>query len=110
MGYHRPDGKVGTANYWLVIPLVFCENRNAEVIKDAVLSELGYQQPSRYQQYTRELISQYQEGAPSNEIIATDQKKFQSGTNTDPVMAFSGIYCLPYHNKVLADRLAEMQP
>jgi len=25
-GFHRPDGRVGTANYWLVIPLVFCEN------------------------------------------------------------------------------------
>ena len=29
-GYHRQDGKVGTANYWLVIPLTFCENRNVK--------------------------------------------------------------------------------
>lgn len=29
-GYHRSDGRVGTANYWLVVPLVFCENRNLE--------------------------------------------------------------------------------
>ncbi|HET9087103.1 MAG TPA: UxaA family hydrolase, partial [Acidobacteriaceae bacterium] len=28
LGYHRSDGQVGTRNYWLVIPLVFCENRN----------------------------------------------------------------------------------
>jgi len=27
-GIHRSDGQVGTRNYWLVIPLVFCENRN----------------------------------------------------------------------------------
>ena len=27
-GYHRADGRVGTANYWLFIPTVFCENRN----------------------------------------------------------------------------------
>jgi altronate hydrolase len=27
MGYHRSNGTVGTANYWLVIPMVFCENR-----------------------------------------------------------------------------------
>ena len=27
MGYHRADGQVGTRNYWLVLPLVFCENR-----------------------------------------------------------------------------------
>src|SRR5690349_21176958 len=32
MGFHRPDGSVGTANYWIVIPLVFCENRNVEVL------------------------------------------------------------------------------
>jgi len=26
--YVRSDGQVGTRNYWLVVPLVFCENRN----------------------------------------------------------------------------------
>ena len=31
--YHRADGQVGTQNYWLVIPLVFCENRNIELLK-----------------------------------------------------------------------------
>ncbi len=35
MGYHRRDGQVGTANYWLVVPLVFCENRNVNVIRQA---------------------------------------------------------------------------
>ena len=30
LGYHREDGKVGTENNWLVIPLVFCQNRNVE--------------------------------------------------------------------------------
>ncbi|MFZ4595293.1 MAG: hypothetical protein ACOYOF_13630 [Verrucomicrobiaceae bacterium] len=24
----RPDGPAGTANHWVVIPLVFCQNRN----------------------------------------------------------------------------------
>ena len=28
LGYHRSDGQVGTRNYWIVVPLVFCENRN----------------------------------------------------------------------------------
>ena len=42
MGFHREDGQVGTANYWLIIPLVFCENRNVEVIKDAFNDALGY--------------------------------------------------------------------
>jgi altronate hydrolase len=34
-GFHRPDGQVGTRNYWLVIPLVFCENRNVEALREA---------------------------------------------------------------------------
>ena len=34
-GVIRPDGRVGTANYWLIIPLVFCENRNALKLRRA---------------------------------------------------------------------------
>src|SRR5687767_7603263 len=36
LGYHRSDGKVGTANYWLVIPMVFCENRNLDVLRESL--------------------------------------------------------------------------
>ncbi|MDY7396912.1 UxaA family hydrolase, partial [Aureibaculum sp. 2210JD6-5] len=42
-GYHRADGSVGTGNYWLVVPLVFCENRNIDVIEGALADALGYQ-------------------------------------------------------------------
>ena len=41
-GYYRSDGRVGTANYWVFIPLVFCENRNMDVIREALQNELGY--------------------------------------------------------------------
>ena len=34
LGYHREDGRVGTANVWLFFPLVFCENRNIEILKE----------------------------------------------------------------------------
>lgn len=34
MGYHREDGQVGTANVWLFFPLVFCENKNIEKLKE----------------------------------------------------------------------------
>ncbi|HAM10272.1 MAG TPA: altronate hydrolase [Bacteroidales bacterium] len=78
MGYHRPDGQVGTANYWLVIPMVFCENRNIEIIKEAVLSELGYQQSSPYIQFTRELISQHQEGGSPKETSKIAQTKIHA--------------------------------
>lgn len=41
-GYNRADGQVGTRNYWIVLPLVFCENRNVERLKEALEEELGY--------------------------------------------------------------------
>lgn len=50
-GYHRADGKVGTANYWIFIPLVFCENRNLRVIEEALIKSLGYYRPNDYEQF-----------------------------------------------------------
>src|SRR5215216_3088140 len=61
-GYKRSDGRVGTANYWLFIPTVFCENRNLDVIKEAMWNELGYAVTDRYKQFTREMFRAYQAG------------------------------------------------
>lgn len=41
-GIVRADGRVGTANYWLIFPLVFCENRNVEHLRNALEGPLGY--------------------------------------------------------------------
>ena len=62
MGYHRADGQVGTANYWLVIPLVFCENRNVNVIRQAFEEGLGFSKPDMYKSYVSELVRLYKEG------------------------------------------------
>jgi altronate hydrolase len=62
-GYHRADGQVGTRNYWLVIPLVFCENRNVEALRDAFEEELGYGRPKLYRQQVRQLIEQLHQGS-----------------------------------------------
>jgi altronate hydrolase len=62
LGYHRPDGQVGTRNYWLVVPLVFCENRNIEVLKQAFEEELGFARPKVYRQQVAELVRLYGEG------------------------------------------------
>jgi altronate hydrolase len=62
MGYHRADGQVGTANYWLVIPLVFCENRNVSVIRQAFEEALGFAKPEPYKTYLNDLIGLYKEG------------------------------------------------
>lgn len=59
-GYKRNDGRVGTANYWLFIPTVFCENRNLDVIKEALHNELGYSVSDKYTQYTHQLLEAYQ--------------------------------------------------
>jgi altronate hydrolase len=56
-GYHRADGQVGTRNYWIVLPLVFCENRNVEQMRDALEEELGYGRAnSAYRRRVRQLI------------------------------------------------------
>ncbi len=61
-GYHREDGQVGTRNYWLVVPLVFCENRNIGVLKQAFEQELGFAAPPVYQQQVADLARLYQSG------------------------------------------------
>jgi len=60
-GYVRADGQVGTRNYWLVVPLVFCENRNISVLKQAFEEELGFAPPQIYRQQVAELVSAYRE-------------------------------------------------
>ncbi|HVZ24956.1 MAG TPA: altronate dehydratase family protein [Sediminibacterium sp.] len=61
-GYHRSDGRVGTANYWLFIPTVFCENRNLDVIREALHTQLGYEVSDKYKQKTRLLLDLYRQG------------------------------------------------
>jgi altronate hydrolase len=69
MGYHRADGKVGTANYWLVIPMVFCENRNLEVLKEALVNDLGYGRHQSYKMQASQLIELYRSGRSVDEIL-----------------------------------------
>src|SRR5215475_8073837 len=66
-GYRRSDGQVGTRNYWLVVPLVFCENRNIGVLKQAFEEELGFAAPQIYRRQVAELARLYKEGK-SDEI------------------------------------------
>ncbi len=62
LGYHRSDGQVGTRNYWVVVPLVFCENRNMGVLKQAFEEELGFATPHIYRRQVAEFAKLYQEG------------------------------------------------
>src|SRR6266704_1937476 len=62
LGYHRADGQVGSRNYWLVVPLVFCENRNVAVLKQAFEEELGFAAPQMYRRQVAELARLYRQG------------------------------------------------
>lgn len=74
MGYHRADGQVGTRNYWIVLPLVFCENRNVEQMREALEEELGYGRAnSAYRRRVRQLI-----GRESCEVASSGAEPVQS--------------------------------
>jgi altronate hydrolase len=68
-GYHRNDGSVGTANYWLVVPLVFCENRNLDVISEALCESLGYPTKKDFRVNTQALVDGYKSGASVDELM-----------------------------------------
>lgn len=68
-GYMRDDGRVGTANYWLFIPTVFCENRNLDVIREAMHNELGYAVTARYKQKVSKLVQAFTSG---QDLLQTD--------------------------------------
>jgi altronate hydrolase len=70
-GYHRSDGRVGTANYWLFIPTVFCENRNMDVIREALQNELGYAVTDKYKQYAHHLVEAWKTGENIQDIDLT---------------------------------------
>ncbi|WP_114936813.1 UxaA family hydrolase [Mucilaginibacter endophyticus] len=72
MGYHRADGSVGTGNYWIVVPLVFCENRNINVLKEALVDKLGYKKAKSYEGDVEQLMELYQAGKSVEEILNAD--------------------------------------
>ena len=77
-GYYREDGQVGTRNYWLVIPLVFCENRKVEALRDAFEEELGYARPKKYTQLVRRLVERQANGlhaAVTDEAVTTSRER-----------------------------------
>lgn len=73
LGFHRSNGKVGTANHWLVIPLVFCESRNVMTLKNALEEKLGYQVESKdYADEVDVMIAKFQAGASVDELLDVD--------------------------------------
>jgi len=65
-GFHRADGQVGTRNYWLVVPLVFCENNNILAMRRAFAEELGDTATDTYRKYVALLANAYRTGGLEN--------------------------------------------
>lgn len=87
-GYKRNDGRFGTANYWLFVPTVFCENRNLDVIREALHNELGYSVSDKYTQYTHHLLEAYKKGESLDAIdvqLAPDHNEHKVFKNVDGI-------------------------
>ncbi|MFI0430307.1 UxaA family hydrolase [Mariniflexile sp. HMF6888] len=74
LGYHREDGQVGTENVWLFFPLVFCENRNIEILKEVFEKELLKQKVNPHQMLLRSLVS----GQEETEVVPTTPDVFDN--------------------------------
>ena len=61
MGFPRKDGTVGTQNVWLFFPLVFCENRNIELLKTVFEREFYPDKINEHQQFLRNLVQDNEE-------------------------------------------------
>ena len=89
MGFHRQNGTVGTANYWIVVPMVFCENRNIEVLKEALTEKLGFKRAGSYEAEVENLVELFRAGKSAEEILDVD---LQSGMyETRPKKIFENI-------------------
>jgi altronate hydrolase len=70
MGYHREDGQVGTENIWLFFPLVFCENKNIETLKDIFEKELLHDKASKHQLLLRSLLN----GGTTSDVAVEEEE------------------------------------
>ena len=78
MGYHRKDGQVGTANYWIFIPMVFCQNRNLKVLQEAFEAELGFKKENPYRLRIRNLANGLTEEVYTETLETSQERVFQN--------------------------------
>lgn len=78
MGYHRNDGQVGTANYWIFVPMVFCQNRNLKVLREAFEAELGFKKENPYRLRIRNLAHGGDQEVRTETIETYQERIFQN--------------------------------
>ncbi|WP_405296715.1 UxaA family hydrolase [Algibacter sp. Ld11] len=88
-GYHRADGKVGTENNWLIIPLVFCQNRNVEVLKQALVEKLGYGKKQHLGLDVDALINDYKSGVSAEAML--EKNILTDGEDTSKNLLFPNV-------------------
>jgi altronate hydrolase len=87
-GFHRADGQVGTRNYWIVLPLVFCENRNVEQMREALEEELGYGRANnRYRQHVRRRLAERGQGEASSPTHSAESAEWMGHGASLPTLA-----------------------
>jgi altronate hydrolase len=97
LGYHRDDGRVGTENNWLVIPLVFCQNRNIETLQNTIRKGLGYENPSKQSFDMSVLIDKYKSGASEQELMRADLTANKQNKQKNPLFPnVNGIHFLTH--------------
>lgn len=80
-GYHRDDGTVGTGNYWVVVPLVFCEDRNLKVMERSLSTALGYDHLSPYEQFAADIAEAYRRGDDADAMKAYSIEEEKQSTD-----------------------------
>ena len=88
-GYHRADRKVGTENNWLISPLVFCQNRNVEVLKQALVEKLGYGKKQHLGLDVDALINDYKSGVSAEAML--EKNILKDGEDTSKNLLFPNV-------------------
>ena len=97
LGYHRDNCRVGTENNWLVIPLVFCQNRNIETLQNTIRKGLGYENPSKQSFDMSVLIDKYKSGASEQELMRVDLTANKQNKQKNPLFPnVDGIHFLTH--------------
>lgn len=97
LGYQREDGRVGTENNWLVIPLVFCQNRNIETLQNSLLKGLGYENTTKHGFDMSVLVDQYKSGATVQELMNVDLTSNTENKQKNPLFPnVDGIHFLTH--------------
>jgi altronate hydrolase len=97
LGYQREDGRVGTENNWLVIPLVFCQNRNIETLQNSLRKGLGYENTTKHGFDMSVLVDQYKSGATVQELMNVDLTSNTENKQKNPLFPnVDGIHFLTH--------------